>query len=140
MAKARLWTTDYVTITTVNFFTALNFYLLMIAISSYAIERFEASGCIFCCMGAPQPITGPTDWPITIRRIKRSLPEDGGAEKLRLSHQPTRPEPEGQSRCQVFGHGARSGARGFEPHVVPEYVSEALPSSLECAQRNHMHP
>jgi MFS family permease len=39
----KLWTKNYVAIAVVNFFAALNFYLLMIIVSQYAIGRFHSS-------------------------------------------------------------------------------------------------
>ena len=43
MNKATLWTKEFVIVTFVHFFLALNFYLLMVIISMYAIDRFRAS-------------------------------------------------------------------------------------------------
>jgi len=46
MSAARLWTRDFITIATVNFITYLIFFLLMVVIASYAIDRFQASTSI----------------------------------------------------------------------------------------------
>ncbi len=43
LEKSRLWTRNYIIIAFVNFLTALNFYLLMIIISEYAMNRFDSS-------------------------------------------------------------------------------------------------
>lgn len=43
MEKTKLWTREYVIITCVNFLVAMNFYLLMIIISEYAMNEFHAS-------------------------------------------------------------------------------------------------
>ena len=42
LEKVRLWTKDFVIISFVNFFIALNFYLLMIIISEFAMNKFKA--------------------------------------------------------------------------------------------------
>ena len=41
--KEKLWTKEYIIIALVNFLTAMNFYLLMIIVSEYAINTFNAS-------------------------------------------------------------------------------------------------
>lgn len=41
--EARLWTKEYVIIGLVNFLTAMNFYLLMIIVSEYAMNRFDST-------------------------------------------------------------------------------------------------
>ncbi len=43
MNKPRLWTKDFVIITLSNFFVGLNFYLLMVVTSGFAMERFHSS-------------------------------------------------------------------------------------------------
>lgn len=43
MKEARLWTKEYVIIGLVNFLTAMNFYLLMIIVSEYAMNRFDST-------------------------------------------------------------------------------------------------
>lgn len=43
MEKSKLWTKDFVIISFVNFLAALNFYLLMIVISEYAMSKFDSS-------------------------------------------------------------------------------------------------
>ncbi len=43
MYKPRLWTRDFLCITLVHFFFALNFYLLVVQIPLFAIERFDSS-------------------------------------------------------------------------------------------------
>ena len=43
MKESKLWTKEYIIITSVNFLIALNFYLLMIVISEYAMNRFGMS-------------------------------------------------------------------------------------------------
>lgn len=42
MNKARLWTKDFLIVGFVNFFIAINFYLLMVVISSFAMESFQS--------------------------------------------------------------------------------------------------
>ncbi len=42
MDGTKLWTKDFLIVSFVNFFVALNYYLLMIIISEYAMTRFEA--------------------------------------------------------------------------------------------------
>jgi MFS family permease len=46
MKKERLWTKDFVTVTVINFLIYLVFYLLMVVMASYAIDRFHASTSI----------------------------------------------------------------------------------------------
>lgn len=41
--KTKLWTKDFFLITFVSFFVALNFYLLMVVISVYAMDNFHSS-------------------------------------------------------------------------------------------------
>jgi MFS family permease len=43
LEKSKLWTKEYIIIALVNFLTALNFYLLMIVISGYAMNKFDSS-------------------------------------------------------------------------------------------------
>jgi MFS family permease len=43
MDKERLWTKDFITIAATNFLIYLVFYLLMVVIASYAVDRFHAS-------------------------------------------------------------------------------------------------
>ncbi len=43
MKKPQLWTKEYVIIGLVNFLTAMNFYLLMIIVSEYAMNRFDST-------------------------------------------------------------------------------------------------
>lgn len=43
MEKPKLWTKDFVIITFLNLITFLNFYLLIVIISGYAISRFDSS-------------------------------------------------------------------------------------------------
>lgn len=41
--KSKLWTKEFITTALVNFFTALNFYLLMIIVSEFAMKKFNFS-------------------------------------------------------------------------------------------------
>ena len=43
MSAERLWTKEYAITTCVNFLVAMNYYLLMIIVSEYAMEKFGAS-------------------------------------------------------------------------------------------------
>ncbi|MGJ9457324.1 MFS transporter [Oceanobacillus sp. CF4.6] len=43
MSKPKLWTKDFVIISSANFFVGLSFYLLMTTLAVYAIEEFNAS-------------------------------------------------------------------------------------------------
>ncbi|MFJ7975364.1 MFS transporter [Peribacillus sp. NPDC096379] len=43
MNKPKLWTKDFVIVSSVNFFLTLVFYLLMVTIAVYAVEKFDAS-------------------------------------------------------------------------------------------------
>lgn len=43
MEKSKLWTKEYLIIAFVNFLAAMNFYLLMIIISEYAMNKFDSS-------------------------------------------------------------------------------------------------
>lgn len=43
VSESKLWTKDFVIISTANFFVALIFYLLMTTMAIYAIEKFHAS-------------------------------------------------------------------------------------------------
>lgn len=43
MDKAKLWTKDFVIVSGINFFVTLIFYLLMVTISTYAVEKFDAN-------------------------------------------------------------------------------------------------
>jgi len=43
MNEPRLWTKDFVIITLSNFFVGLNFYLLMVVTSGFAMESFHSS-------------------------------------------------------------------------------------------------
>ncbi|NMD71304.1 MFS transporter [Bacillus sp. DNRA2] len=43
MAKEKLWTKDFVIVSAINFFVTLIFYLLMVTISTYAVEKFAAN-------------------------------------------------------------------------------------------------
>ena len=43
MEKAKLWTKEYIITTFVNFLAAMNYYLLMIVISEYAMNEFHSS-------------------------------------------------------------------------------------------------
>jgi MFS family permease len=43
MDKERLWTKDFITIAATNFLIYIVFYLLMVTIASYAVDRFHAS-------------------------------------------------------------------------------------------------
>lgn len=43
MNKPKLWTKEFIITTLVNFLVALNFYLLMIMISEYAMNRFDST-------------------------------------------------------------------------------------------------
>lgn len=43
MNKEKIWTKDFITIAVINFFIALVFYLLMVTIAPYAIDKFQAS-------------------------------------------------------------------------------------------------
>ncbi len=43
MSKAKLWTKDFLIVSTINFFVTLIFYLLIVTISTYAVEKFQAS-------------------------------------------------------------------------------------------------
>lgn len=42
MDKPRLWTTDFIISGFVNFFVAVNFYLLMVVMSAFAMEKFQS--------------------------------------------------------------------------------------------------
>lgn len=42
LGKSKLWTKEYIIITLVNFLVAINFYLLIVIISKYAIDKFNA--------------------------------------------------------------------------------------------------
>jgi MFS family permease len=42
MEKSRLWTKDFITGTLTNFFLMLNYYLLVVIMSSFAMETFDA--------------------------------------------------------------------------------------------------
>lgn len=42
MEKTKLWTKEYIIIALVNFLAAMNFYLLMIIVSEYAMNKFNA--------------------------------------------------------------------------------------------------
>ena len=43
MHKPKLWTKDFLIICFANFFVALNFYLLMVISSVFAIDSFHSS-------------------------------------------------------------------------------------------------
>ena len=43
MSKERLWTKDFITVSVINFFIALIFYLLIVTIASYALDTFHTS-------------------------------------------------------------------------------------------------
>ncbi|MDD4239467.1 MAG: MFS transporter, partial [Desulfotomaculaceae bacterium] len=43
MERSKLWTKEYIIIALVNFLTALNFYLLMIIISEFAMKKYDSS-------------------------------------------------------------------------------------------------
>jgi len=43
MAKEKLWTKDFITIAVTNFLIYIVFYLLMVVIASYAVNKFHAS-------------------------------------------------------------------------------------------------
>lgn len=43
MNKDKLWTKDFISITAINFFLMLTFYLLMVTISVYAVNEFDSS-------------------------------------------------------------------------------------------------
>lgn len=43
MAESKLWTNDFIIIGLVNFLTAINFYLLMVVVSGYAMQKFGSS-------------------------------------------------------------------------------------------------
>ncbi len=43
MEKEKLWTKDFISITAINFFLMLTFYLLMVTISVFASEHFGAN-------------------------------------------------------------------------------------------------
>jgi predicted MFS family arabinose efflux permease len=43
MTKERLWTKDFITVAVTNFLIYLVFYLLMVVIASYAVNKFHAS-------------------------------------------------------------------------------------------------
>lgn len=43
MRKERLWTKDFVTVSVINFFIALIFYLLLVTIVSYALDKLHTS-------------------------------------------------------------------------------------------------
>lgn len=43
MSKSRLWTKDFLIISTLHFFITLNFYMLMVIISVFAIDNFHSS-------------------------------------------------------------------------------------------------
>ena len=43
MSKAKLWTKDFIIVSSINFFLALVFYLLIVIIGVYAVEVYDAS-------------------------------------------------------------------------------------------------
>lgn len=43
MNKAKLWSKDFIIVSSINFFVTLIFFLLMVSISIYAVEKFRAS-------------------------------------------------------------------------------------------------
>lgn len=43
MSKERLWTRDFVSISLINFLVFLSYFLLMVVIASYAVDKFQAS-------------------------------------------------------------------------------------------------
>ena len=43
MSKPKLWTKDFIIVSTVNFFVTLVFYLLIVIIGVYAVDEFDAS-------------------------------------------------------------------------------------------------
>ena len=43
MSPAKLWTKDFIILAFVNFFIAINFYLLMVMVSVFAVDHFQAS-------------------------------------------------------------------------------------------------
>ncbi|NLL52750.1 MAG: MFS transporter [Peptococcaceae bacterium] len=43
MTKPKLWTKNFILLAVTNFFVALNFYITMVIVSSYAMEQFGAS-------------------------------------------------------------------------------------------------
>lgn len=43
MERIKVWTKDFTAIFCINFFVAMNFYLLMVVISDYSMNRFNAS-------------------------------------------------------------------------------------------------
>lgn len=43
MSKESLWTKDFITVSVINFFIALIFYLLIVTIASYALDTFHTS-------------------------------------------------------------------------------------------------
>ena len=43
MNKERLWTKDFIVVSSVNFFLTLTFYLLMVTIAVYAVNEFDAT-------------------------------------------------------------------------------------------------
>ncbi len=43
MSDQKLWTKDFMIISSTNFFICLNFYLLVVILSVYAMEHFNAS-------------------------------------------------------------------------------------------------
>ena len=43
MNKPKLWTKDFIIVSTINFFLTLVFYLLIVIIGVYAVNEFHAS-------------------------------------------------------------------------------------------------
>ena len=43
MEQSRLWTKEFVINALINFFVAVNFYLLMVIVSDYAIKEFGSA-------------------------------------------------------------------------------------------------
>lgn len=46
MSEERLWTKNFVTVAVINFITYLIFFLLMVVIASYAVDKFHASASV----------------------------------------------------------------------------------------------
>ncbi len=43
MNKEKLWTKDFISVAAINFFLMLTFYLLMVTISVFAVNKFHSS-------------------------------------------------------------------------------------------------
>jgi MFS family permease len=46
MAKEKLWTKDFITVSVINFLVFLTYFLLLVTIASYAVDKFHASASL----------------------------------------------------------------------------------------------